>query len=186
MFRRTAKRKTPALQAGSMADIAFLLLIFFLVTTTLLQDQGLLVKLPPYADTYPTEPLPDRNVLSVRLNAADELLVEKEHLPMEQLTRQLITFVRNPEQRPDLAERPARAVVSLQCDRSTSYEAYLQVYNQLKAGYRTMREAEAQHLFQQPLEQLSLAQKRDVFRRIPMIISEAEPADFAPNALTGN
>ena len=117
MLARKSRSAAPAIHAGSMADIAFLLLIFFLVTTTIQSDQGLLVLLPPY-DTTPPQELPDKNVLSMHLNAAGALLVEGEPLVVSELaafTREFLTVK---------GEKASRAVVSLHHDVGTRYAAY--------------------------------------------------------------
>jgi len=178
MANRINKRQAPTVQAGSMADIAFLLLIFFLVTTTIVQEQGLLVQLPPYdVNTKPPE-LADRNVLKVRLNAQDQLLVEDTQIPVDILSRRLQDFIANPMGRPDLAQKPRKAVVSLQCDRSTSYEAYLGVYDALKSGYRQLRDRAAQKQYGLRFEELSKTRQRNIVKDWPILISEADPADF--------
>ncbi len=80
-----------------MADIAFLLLIFFLVTTTIVQEQGLLVQLPPYDGVTKPPQIADRNLLVVRLNAQDQLLVEDTQIPVKVLAQRLQEFVINPQ-----------------------------------------------------------------------------------------
>jgi biopolymer transport protein ExbD len=178
MANRTKKRQTPTVQAGSMADIAFLLLIFFLVTTTIVQDQGLLVQLPPYDDTTTPPKINERNLLKVRLNAQDQLLVEDMQISVNTLADHLQDFIVNPRERSRLAEHPRKAVVSLQCDRSTSYEAYLAVYDALKSGYRRIRDRAAQQQYGLAFGELSKPQQRMIARDWPILISEADPVDF--------
>jgi len=79
---KKAKRTAPAVNAGSMADIAFLLLIFFLVTTTIVEDEGILVRLPIWAPDPPTTELLDSDVLTVKVNKANQLLVESKKMPL--------------------------------------------------------------------------------------------------------
>lgn len=161
-----------------MADIAFLLLIFFLVTTTIVQEQGLLVQLPPYEkDTNPPK-IADRNLLKVRLNAQDQLLVKDTQIPIDLLPDLLQEFINNPSGRTDLAQNPRKAVVSLQCDRSTSYEAYLAVYDALKWGYSRLRDQAAQVQYGLSFGELSKTQQRAIAREWPILISEADPVDF--------
>ena len=102
-----------------MADIAFLLLVFFLVTTTIDTEKGIRVKLPPF-ELPPPPPIHGRNVLSVRINFADGLMVENEQLTISQLRSQAKTFIMNPSHEPHLAISPAQAIISLQNDRNTS------------------------------------------------------------------
>ncbi len=178
MANRINKRQAPTVQAGSMADIAFLLLIFFLVTTTIIQEEGLLVQLPPYDNFNTPHKIAERNLLNVRLNARDQLLVEDTQIPVEMLPQRLQEFIANPLGRPDLAENPRKAVVSLQCDRATSYEAYLAVYDALKRGYRQLRDQAAQKQFGLSFGDLSTGQQKNIVREWPILISEADPVDF--------
>jgi len=178
MAKRTNKRQAPTVQAGSMADIAFLLLIFFLVTTTIVQEQGLLVQLPPHDKTNKPPKIAERNLLKVRLNAADQLLVEDRQIPVAQLPVRLQNFVGNPFGRSDLSESPRKAVVSLQCDRSTSYDAYLAVYDALKWGYSQLRDEAAQKQFGLTFGELSKNQQKTIAKEWPILISEADPVDF--------
>ncbi|MCU0318962.1 MAG: biopolymer transporter ExbD [Flavobacteriales bacterium] len=98
---RTTRRSQDAINAGSMADIAFLLLIFFLVTTTMDIEQGLLRRLPPVADA-PATPAAARNVFQVHINAAGELLLGNERVELDELRERAVEFLTNPEGRSDL------------------------------------------------------------------------------------
>ena len=175
MFRHTKKRRSSdAVNAGSMADIAFLLLIFFLVTTTILNDKGILVKLPPFSNDPPTQ-IGDRNVLKIHLNAWDDLLVEGEKTTVPKIREKVKTFILNPEQLPTLAEKPSKAVVSLQHDRATHYEAYIAVYNELRAAYNELWDERARRLYGKSYEELPPAFQAEVRKELPLLISEAEP-----------
>lgn len=160
-----------------MADIAFLLLIFFLVTTTIIQEGGLQVRLPAYLPA-PVQPLPDRNVLSVKINAGNQLLVEQELLPVDRLAEQVRRFIQNPDQLPNLPSSPRSAVITLQHDRGTSYEAYLAVYNQLLKGYHDIWEEVAQSKYGHAYKQLSPQEQKKVRSAFPLVISESEPVEF--------
>lgn len=122
-----------------MADIAFLLLVFFLVTTTIPNVKGLMITLPQKQD--PNEPPPDvklkeRNLFKVRINSADRLLVEDEEMnDVRQLRARVKEFVLNPNDDPRLSENPQKAIVSLKNDRGTSYEMYIKVLDQLQGAY---------------------------------------------------
>jgi len=158
-------RAMPEVNSGSMADIAFLLLIFFLVTTTIATDRGIAMLLPPKPD--PNQPPPevkenDRNIFKIQANSKDMLLVEDE--PMEDLTQlkprikefvlnfgrpssdkaipvynslppDLKNFVAAYGRRPDSSDGPDKAVVSFKADRGTSYELYVQVLDEINAAY---------------------------------------------------
>ena len=150
-----------------MADIAFLLLIFFLVTTTILEDEGIRVRLPPWGPAPPQE-IVDKNVLSVKINGFNQIFVLKERAK---------EFIMNPGKRNDLPSSPKRAVISLQNDRSTSYETYLEVYNELKAAYNELWEEAARQTFGKSYEDLNITQQRSIRSEIPLVISEADPTD---------
>ena len=167
-----------SINAGSMADIAFLLLIFFLVTTTILTDEGIMVRLPPYDPDQPVQPLPTRNVFTVLVNAQDELLVEGERTQVDDLRAKTKEFIMNPMQRSDLAKSPKKAVVSMQNDRGTSYAAYISVYNEIKAAYRELWDENAKQRFGKAYANLPAWRQKEVRNAIPLTISEAEASDF--------
>lgn len=171
-------RAENAINASSMADIAFLLLIFFLVTTTILMEQGMLVKLPPYEKNPTVEPINENNVLSILVNAKDELLVEKKIASITALRESVKQFVLNPKKLKTLPASPKKAIISLQNDRGTSYEFYLSVYNELKAAYRELHNEAALERYGQFFEELPLTYQKKIRDEIPMVISEAEPTDY--------
>jgi biopolymer transport protein ExbD len=167
------------INAGSMADIAFLLLIFFLVTTTIAEDKGILVKLPPWSNEKPDiTKLKKRNVYAVLVNASNQLLVRGEPMQIQDLKQNTMDFISNPQRREDLAEAPAKAIISLKNDRGTNYKTYLEVYNELQAAYNDLRNSEAMKRHGKEYEFCTNAQRRDIRNTIPLIISEAEPTAF--------
>ncbi len=167
----------PAMNASSMADIAFLLLVFFLVTTVIDIEKGISVKLPPF-DVEEPPAIPNRNILSVRLNFNDELLVEDVPSRVEQLRQAAKLFILNPNKDPSLVISPNQAVISLQNDRSTSYQTYLSVYNELKAAYQELWDEAAQLQYRLPYEKLPRSQQNAIRSQIPLVISEGEAVDF--------
>ncbi len=171
------RRKAPEINAGSMADIAFLLLIFFLVTTVIESDSGIRVKLPPWEDDVVILPIIEKNVLTVKLNANDELLVEKERTSTTDLRQRAKLFIMNPQQLTTLPSSPKKAIISLQNDRGTSYDTYLAVYNELKAAYRELWEETAQRRYGKEYEMLDDSRRKAIRNDIPLVISEAEPTD---------
>lgn len=178
MARKT--RSAPEINAGSMADIAFLLLIFFLVTTTIAEDKGVLVKLPPWSDDPPENAqINERNVFSVLVNAQNQLLVRKQLLDIKNLKEDAKKFIMNPENDPMMAVSPQDAIISLKNDRGTKYETYLTVYNELKAAYNELREEAALRKYNKSFEFLRADQQKEIRNEIPLIISEAEPTDLA-------
>jgi len=127
-------RPVQEVNAGSMADIAFLLLIFFLVTTTIDTDKGILIKLPPMPEENQPKNdirIKERNVLQVLVNANDMLLVDGQPSDIKELKRLAKDFIDNPSKNPELSESPQKAIISLKNDRGTSYNIYIQVHNEL-------------------------------------------------------
>ncbi len=181
MFGKKSKKRLPEIGAGSMADIAFLLLIFFLVTTTVVIDKGIKVVLPPFCEDCPTPPVNDRNVFNIKVNGNDEVLIENEISQVGEIRKRMKTFILNPDNLSTLAVRSNSAVISLQNDRATSYDQYIQVYNEIKAAYNELWEEEAQKQFFRSYKDLKLSQKQQVRKKIPMAISEAEPFDLSMN-----
>jgi biopolymer transport protein ExbD len=177
--RSSRNRMSNEINAGSMADIAFLLLIFFLVTTVIAEDKGVLVKLPPWSDEPPENlTLNTRNVYSVLVNAQNQLLVRGQPMQIKELKSHTIEFITNPQKREDLSEAPTKALVSLKNDRGTNYATYLEVYNELKAAYNEIWEDQAKKRFGRPLEDLNKTQREEISSSFPLVISEAEPTKF--------
>ncbi len=168
----------PEINAASMADVAFLLLAFFLMTTTMNIDKGIMVKLPPWPDD-PSQivdvKIADRNVFTILINARNELLVEGEPMEIKYLRERVKEFIANPYNRPDLAESPQKAVISLKTDRGTSYSMYITVYNELKAAYRELRDEAARAKYGVPYDKLPPDLKKEIRKMYPIKISEAEP-----------
>ena len=181
MGKKSAKsRLSNEINAGSMADIAFLLLIFFLVTTTIDVDKGVLVKLPPWSDEEPDiTKLNKRNVFSVLVNAQNQLLVRGEPTNVADLKERTKEFIANPQKREDLSEAPNKAIISLKNDRGTKYGTYLEVYNEVKAAYSELWDEECQRKYNQPYsEDLPIAIRKEIRAKFPLVISEAEPTNF--------
>lgn len=177
MLNKKKARKSDPVNAGSMADIAFLLLIFFLVTATIAEDQGIYVKLPPWDPDAPIEPIPDKNVLSIFVNASNALLVEGELTQIDQLKKMTKEFISNPNKVEDKPASPKNAVVSIVNDRGTNYRTYLSVYNEIKAAYSELWESAAQTTYRMPYDDLPFAHQKSIRAEIPLVISEAEPTN---------
>ena len=170
---------TKDINTGSTADIAFLLLIFFLVATTILNDMGLLVKLPPYQPDQ-SEPvvIKERNVFTVKINAANQLLVEGQSMELKFLKDEIKNFIVNPLNKSNLAEQSDKAMVSLQNDRGTKYEIYIQVYNEIKSAYNELWEEISISRFGKNLADLLPYQSEAIKKDYPLVISEAEQRAF--------
>lgn len=150
-----AKRDIPEINAGSMADIAFLLLIFFLVTTTMDTDSGVFRKLPEKADPNAEQPpVKERNIFEVNINRFDELLIEDEPAKIEDVRQMAIDFIDNGAgktvdgkpcdycegaKEDSSSEHPAKAIISVQTAQTTSYGMYISVQNELLAAYTELR-----------------------------------------------
>jgi len=154
-----AKRSAPEVNAGSMADIAFLLLIFFLVTTTIPKDSGISRKLPPMEPPNEEDVvIKEKNIFTVLLNGKDQLLVEDELMELKDLRKAAIEFLDNGggtdaagnkcdyckgARDPKSSDHPDKAIISLKNERETSYKAYISVQNELVAAYNDLRNIRA-------------------------------------------
>ncbi len=170
------RKRTVAAPAGAIADVAFLLLIFFLVTTQIAQEKGITTQLPPY-ELQPPPPMADRNVLRILISAEGQILADGERLPREELRSRIRDFILNPEGAAHLASAPNKAVISLQHDRSTRYGDYLAVYDAILSAYRSIWEARAQAQYGTSYEGLGAARQKQIRAAVPLVISEAEPSD---------
>ncbi len=187
-----ASRKTPELNASSMADIAFLLLIFFLVTTTMDVDTGITRKLPPPPDPNQEPPeIKDRNIFNVLVNKYDDLLVEGKPSSIETLKQDAKEFLSNPYNREDLPEKSMRfvegigdvsvskGVISLKNDRGTSYEMYISVQNELTAAVNELRDELSKEKFGMKFDDLKDEDQINAIQKaVPVSISEAEPENI--------
>lgn len=163
-----AKRAAPEINAGSMADIAFLLLIFFLVTTTMESDSGISRKLPPFQDEQVTPPvIKERNIFKVIVNANDDLLVEDELMELKDVREAAIAFLDNgagvgPDactycqgaKDPESSVNPKIAVIMLSNDRGTTYGTYIAVQNELVAAYNFLRDRTAERMYGKSFRQM--------------------------------
>lgn len=168
------KRTPPTLNAGSMADIAFLLLIFFLVVTTIAEDKGIPVILPEYYEG-PPGPMPDRNVLALLVNGNNEILIESVSAEVDEVTVTVVDFVMNSDNSLDKPRVPADAVISIQNDADTEYEVYIQIYSAIHEAYRIMRSDMAMNEFGVEFDQVSINQKNEILIAFPLKLSEADP-----------
>ncbi|MCD8207818.1 MAG: biopolymer transporter ExbD [Bacteroidales bacterium] len=185
-------KKTPELNTSSTADIAFLLLCYFLMTTTMGQDNGLQRRLPPMPDeSQQTEDqkVNRRNIIVVRINSADRLFAGNEALDVSQLKDKIKEFLLNPSDDPNLPEKQikdiegfgeypvSRGVISLMNDRGTSYQAYIAVQNELVKAINEIRDDFCRTNFGKVYASISEDQQKIARDAIPQMISEAEPKD---------
>ncbi len=168
------QRQAPAVNAGSMADIAFLLLIFFLVATQIANDKGIPVILPEYYEG-PAGQAADRNVLNILINADDELLIESKLSEWDEVKERVRLFVLNEDNLSIRPTSPDKAIISIQNHKATSYEAYIDIYSQIQAAYKGMRDDLAMIRYDLDFDNLAYIQKKEIAAIIPMKISEADP-----------
>ena len=168
MFRRRRFEQIPELNTSSTADISFMLLIFFLVTSSMDTDKGLLRQLPPLPQeqTPPTDVRKD-HVMQVTLDARDQLAIDGTLLTPRQLKEQIMAFV--------AADRTEH-VISIRTDRATTYEAYFRMQNAIVAAYAQLREAYARERFGKSYSELVEEQRDEVNQYYPQRISETKPS----------
>ena len=188
-------KKIPAINASSMADISFLLLIFFLVTTSMDVNQGLARRLP--APIPPDQKIEDtdinkRNLFVVKINWENKLLVQGQELDVRQLRAKAKEFIVNANDdsnMPKLFEEDfgqpfgtlkytKEHVISVQNDAETQYQAYLEVQNELVAAYNELREECAQKYFHTAYTELDEEWQKKIQKIYPQKISEAEPKNY--------
>jgi biopolymer transport protein ExbD len=187
-------KKTPEINSSSTADIAFLLLCYFLMTTTMDQDMGLQRRLPPMPDKNQKaqdQKVNRRNIIVVKINSADRLLAGTEPMHVSQLKDKMKEFLDNPNNDPNLPEKEeidiegfgkvkvSKGVISLQNDRGTSYEAYIAVQNELVKAVNELRDAWSMANFGAPYMSLDEEKQEIVRKAVPQNISEAEPKDVS-------
>ena len=189
-----ANKKVQEINAGSMADIAFLLLIFFLVATTMNVDSGIQRVLPPMPDETQQQQAMDvkkRNILLVFVSKFDDIMVGGERMDITQLKDKVKEFVLNPADDPNLPEKEvtkidlignfpvSKGVVSLQNDRGTSYNRYIMVQNELTRAFNEIRDMVAAQYFDgKKFLDLEEEQRSAVQKAVPLKISEAEPRNI--------
>jgi len=183
-------KNAPEINAGSMADIAFLLLVFFLVTTTMDSEFGMMRKLPSMEETVDAQVL-QRNVLEIWINSENEIMMEGEKVQISDVTNVAKAFILNLENATNLPEKKvvsvplfgdvlvSKQVISLQNDKNTSYGVYLQVQNELSRAYNELRDELSNKKFgkdYRELKEQNLVVAYNSIKTIyPQKISEAEP-----------
>jgi biopolymer transport protein ExbD len=170
-----SRTESPEINAGSMADIAFLLLIFFLVTTTMNVDSGIIRKIPEKQKITTNILIKEKNILEVNINSKNELFVDGEIVPLKDLKQIAMDFIDNGagvdknqnrcdwcegNQHPNSSDHPTKAFISIKADRNTNYETYISVLNHLNAAYTKLRNRLSVKLYKQ-----NYANLLDVFKK---------------------
>lgn len=188
-----AKKSLPGLNTSSTADIAFLLLCYFLMTTTMGSQTGLSRRLPPMPDEKQKtqdQKVNRRNIIIVKINSQDRLMAGTEPMDVSQLKDKIKIFLTNPTDDPSLPEKEvqeieglgnrqvSKGVISLQNDRGTSYQAYIAVQNELVKAVNELRDEASMAEFGKKFMQLDEDHQGMIKKLIPSYISEAEPKDI--------
>lgn len=197
----TDKRKIQEINAGSMADIAFLLLIFFLVATTMNTDTGLVRMLPPMPPEDQKQEdikVKERNLFLVLISGSGNIMAgnpgKQEIIDLHQLKAKAKEFILNPMDSEDLPEKvdkeieladgskwvypESQGVVSLQTTRDTNYQSYIMVQNELTRAFNEVRDEVAQRKFGAKFSELPEEQRNAVSKAVPLKVSEAEPRNI--------
>lgn len=188
------KRKTPAINGTSSADIAFMLLLFFLLTSSMDTDRGLARRLPPPVPKDQKNEdvkIKKRNIMVVLINSNNQILCNNEYIDISQLKEKVKDFIDNPyndEHKPEKLQVDVpfygnmmvtkNHVISLQNDRGTEYQSYIDVQNELAAAYTELRNEVSQKKFSKLFADLDEEQQKAVQQIYPQKISEAEPKNY--------
>lgn len=186
------KKKTPAINSSSTADIAFLLLCYFLMTTTMGSQTGLSRRLPPMPDKdqkVEDQKVNRRNIIVVKINSSDRIMAGLDPIDISQLKDKIKEFLSNPTNDPNLPEKEtqdiegygeypvSKGVISLQNDRGTSYQAYIAVQNELVKAVNELRDDFCRKAYGKPFAAVTEDEQAIAKKAIPQNISEAEPKD---------
>jgi len=181
------RAKMPELNTGSTADIAFLLLIFFMVTTTFESDRGLLRKLPEWEELPKPSDVHERNLLPVWINSHNLVMIRGKQSDIRDIRKIAREFLLNPENRSDLPGKPftsigalgvipvTKGVISIQNSRETSYETYIHVVSELESAGMELKNEFSRLRFGKLYSELKEDEQTLVRKACPCMISEAEP-----------
>ena len=178
MLRKKGKRESGEIDGSSLADIAFLLLIFFLVVTTIDVDTGIGLVLPPIPDeTTPPPPVRERNLLNILVNAQGMVLMDEEPTSINAVREKIKAFVDNNGVDPELSESPDDAIVSIKTDRRTPYNIYIDMLDEVMAAYDELRNQASMDRFGVPFSALERqsVEREEITDMYPKKISIAEP-----------
>lgn len=193
-----AKRKVPSINGSSMADISFILLIFFLITTSMDTDEGLKRRLPPLVPKEQQNQdieINDRNIMRILVNRQDQIAVISKTasgadnmvlIPLDELKDYAVRFIMNPQNEATLPEKETRPVtglgdlnlttlsyaISLKSEVQTSYQMFISVQNELLKAYNEVWNKFSNEHFHKPFDALTVAQQESVVEAYPMHISE--------------
>jgi biopolymer transport protein ExbD len=177
MLLKKRQRDDVEIEGSSMADIAFLLLIFFLVVTTIDVDTGIGLVLPPIPDDIEPPPILERNMLRILVNAQGMVLLDDEPVSIGEVRQRVKDFVDNPTNDPNLSESPDDAIVSVKTDRQTPYRVYIDMLDELMGAYEELRHEASMAQYGVPYSALEddSVQQEQIRELYPKRISIAEP-----------
>lgn len=165
---------TTSVNAGSMADIAFLMLIFFLTTTTITTDKGLDQTLPqPCEQGDCSSEIAERNIFQILVNGEGDYLIQKQKMQLSELKQKLIDFIENTDGLETMPNSPQKAYVNLDISRSINYKDYVEVLNEVKAAYSILRENYSELEFDKSYAQLSALEIQHVLKVYPLKLAES-------------
>ncbi len=196
------RRELPNINAGSMADIAFLLLIFFLVTTIIETDKGIFTKLPRKDNQEEIITFKDKNILDVIINPNNQLLVEDEVVEIPQLTEIAKTFIDNGggtdkdgkactwcrgAHNPKSSDHPSKALIAIDANRVAHYGTYIQVLDHIHQAYAELRDRYAKEVYQMSYKAMVKDEKdnvgnkellrekiKDVRSKYPLLVTDSQ------------
>ena len=162
---------------SSLADIAFLLLVFFLVVTTIDVDTGIGLILPPIPDDIEPPPVRERNLMNILVNAQGMVLINEQPAAIANVRDQVKQFIDNHGVDPELSESPDDAIVSIKTDRRTPYNVYIDMLDEVMGAYEQLRNTASMDLFGVPFSSLEQGSERraEIQEMYPKKISIAEP-----------
>lgn len=163
----------------SLADLGIMVMMMFVFTITVFNEKGLNVKLPSYPDAEVSGCNWRQSVFRIVINGKDELLVKGKVIKLSDLRTNIKTYILNPNNDENMASNPTRALLSLQNDIGTSYGTYFDVYHEIKAAYKDIWNEESKRRFGYKFKHLDDARKHQILSDFPIVLSEAEPTQFA-------
>lgn len=165
-MKKSSRRLNPSVNAGSMADIAFLLLIFFLVSTEIMNEKGIPIILPPYTENTTTGVA--SNVFKIWINSENELMADEIIMDVNNLKDATKNFILNK------TRNSSSLLVTINSDENTSFDMYVNVYAELKKAYKEIWENESRQTFNKNLNELSREEFEIIKKKYPFRISEVE------------
>lgn len=181
---RTSRRRAEGINTGSMADIAFLLLIFFLVSTTISAEKGIIRKLPPNCSDIATcrADIKDRNLMVISINRNNEIMISNDVTSIDDVQNSVKSFIDNNglgncdycngTKISQFSEHPFKAIISLNYDTQSSYNTYVKVQDEIEKAYNNLRQTYANYFFGKPLSELNKNEIQIVKNKYPKKVSE--------------